>query len=93
MIQVTKEMIAIGSVAFGAISGGYTWDLNQRAAAHDDLETHFAAAGVELDLKLVELELKFLRDIEARRELSLDERDRRSYLEEVRRVLIEEQRG
>lgn len=76
----------------GTLSAGYVFDLNMRASAHDDIEMTVVAGDVELDLQRVELELKLYRTIEERRNLSPDERDRRSYIEQLRRVLLDTQR-
>lgn len=73
--------------------GGYVFDLDLRASAHDGIEQTMAAGNVELDLQRVELELKLFRTIEERRPLTPDEADRKEYVEQLRRVLLNEQQG
>ena len=48
---------------------------------------------VELELQRIELELKLYRSIEERRDLTPDEIDREEYLQNLRDILLEEQRS
>ena len=61
------------------------------AVAIQAVTAQMIAGDVELDLQRVELELKLLRTLEERRELTSDEADRKQYLLELRRILREQQ--
>lgn len=97
--------VSIGTVALviGACWTFFQWYDGNQAKAHEaireeamqnfaevDIEQH--VADVELSLQQINLELKLLRAIRERRELSADELDRREYLEALREILIAEQR-
>jgi hypothetical protein len=75
----------------GAGAQAVLWYDGVQAEAHQELEQEIHAANVDLDLRLVESELKHLRDLAERRPLTADEQDRKRYLEERRRILTEEQ--
>lgn len=89
------NLAAVGTaVAVLGLGGGfYTWDLNQRQAVYESLSAAQVAGDVELELARVNLELKLLRDIEERRQLTPDEEDRRTYLLALREKLLDWQRG
>lgn len=86
---------AIGTVVavLGLGGGFYTWDLSQREAVYERLSAQQVAGDVELELARVNLELKLLRDIEERRQLTADEEDRQAYLLALREKLLEWQRS
>lgn len=86
-------MIASTVAILGLVGGGYAWDYQQKTAQHHEIMSAVQARDLDLELQRVELELRFLRDIESRRSLTPDELDRRRYLEDLRRVLLEKQRG
>ena len=88
-LATIATIVGIGST----LAGGYAYDLSMRADAHDQIDATVVAGDVELDLQRVELELKLYRTIEERRALTADEADRKRYLEELRRVLLDKQQG
>jgi hypothetical protein len=93
-MNITKAHISIGSLitVVPILAGAVLWYDGLQAAQHETIKAQQVAASVELDLQRVELELKLLRTIEERRELTPDEKDRKAYLESLREVLIAEQR-
>lgn len=88
-----KALVGISLALVTTAAGAYVYDLGKRAEQHEALTASAVAGDVELELKRVDLELKLLRTIQERRELTADEADRKTYLEDLRKVLIEEQRG
>ncbi len=89
--------IAIGTV-LGVLTAGASaavWYDGTQQAEHDqieqdaDVERH--AGNVELSLQQINLELKLYRAIKERRDLTLDELDRKEYLEALRLILVAEQ--
>jgi hypothetical protein len=93
-MNITKAHISIGSLitVIPLVAGAALWYDGLQAAQHEQITAAQVASNVELDLQRVELELKLLRTIEERRELTPDEQDRLEYLKQLREVLIEEQR-
>lgn len=93
-MNITKAHISIGSLitVVPILAGAVLWYDGIQAAAHEEITAQVVAADVELDLQRVELELKLLRSIQERRELTPDELDRLEYLKQLREVLIAEQR-
>ena len=93
-MNVTKAHISIGSLVtiIPLLAGAVLWYDGLQAHAHKQIEAAVMAGDVELELQRVELELKLLRTIEERRELTPDEEDRKDYLESLREILIAEQR-
>ena len=93
-MNITKAHISIGTLitVIPLVAGAVMWYDGLQAKAHDTITAQQVAANVELDLQRVELELKLLRTIEERRELTPDEQDRLDYLKQLREVLIEQQR-
>ena len=93
-MNLTKANISIGTLitVIPLIAGAALWYENRVDAQHADIMAAVVASDVELDLQRVELELKLLRTIEERRELTPDEEDRKAYLEALRELLIAEQR-
>lgn len=93
-MNITKAHISVGTLitVIPLIAGAALWYEGRQDAAHDEIKAQAVAGDVELDLQRVELELKLLRTIEERRELSPDEKDRKEYLESLREILIAEQR-
>lgn len=61
-----------------------------RQALEVDVEQH--AGDIELSLQQIELELKMYRLIMERRALTADEEDRKQYLEDLRTIIVAEQR-
>lgn len=90
--------IAIGTVIsiLTASAGAAVWYDGTQQAEHDALESELDkeihAGNVELSLQQIELELKLYRTISERRLLSLDELDRKAYLEALRLILVAEQK-
>lgn len=93
-MNITKAHISIGSLitVVPVLAGAVLWYDGLQAAQHDTIKAQQVAASVELDLQRVELELKLLRTIEERRQLTSDELDRLEYLKQLREILIAEQR-
>jgi len=93
-MNITKAHISIGSLitVVPILAGAVLWYDGLQASAHEAITAQVMAADVELDLQRVELELKLLRSIQERRELTPDELDRLEYLKQLREVLIAEQR-
>jgi hypothetical protein len=93
-MNITKAHVSIGTLitVIPVLAGAVLWYDGLQAQAHEEISAQVVAADVELDLQRVELELKLLRTISERRELSEDEKDRLEYLKQLREVLISEQR-
>ena len=97
-------MIGTGLACLTLLGSLYAYDQSLENDKHAEIELqlqeNFAtvtaqmiAGDVELDLQRVELELKLLRTLEERRELTSDEQDRKDYLLELRRILREQQKN
>lgn len=91
-------MIGTALATLTLLGSLYVYDQGLEAKEHEDIAATIAtvtaqmiAGDVELDLQRVELELKLLRTLEERRELTSDEADRKEYLLELRRILREQQ--
>lgn len=91
-------MIGTGLAILTILGSLYVYDQGLEAKEHADIQATIAqvtqqmiAGDVELDLQRVELELKLLRTLEERRDLTSDEEDRKHYLLELRRILREQQ--
>ena len=88
MPKSTANLIGILTPLAGAV----LWYDGRQDEEHVEIKAQMIAGDVELDLQRVELELKLLRTIQERRELTEDELDRLEYLKQLRAILIEEQR-
>jgi hypothetical protein len=73
------------------LAGAILWYDGLQAAQHEEMMISVASSQTDLDLRLVEAELKHLRDLADRRELTADEKDRLLYLRDRRRILMEAQ--
>ncbi len=92
---MNKVGIGVVISALTAVASGAIWYDGTQQAEHDqieqtaDVERH--AGNVELSLQQISLELKLYRAIKERRDLTLDELDRKEYLEALRLILVAEQ--
>lgn len=91
--QITWGAIGTLIAVVSAGAGGVAWYDDRKQAEHEVIEATQVAGDVELSLQTVNLEIKLLRTIQERRELTPDEKDRLSYLLALRTILIEEQRS
>lgn len=94
-MNITKAHISVGTLitVIPMLAGAAIWYDTRSDEQHRELQAYTAQQDVELELQRIELELKLLRTIEERRELTPDEEDRKEYLEALREIIIEEQRG
>jgi hypothetical protein len=97
-LKLDVAVIGTGLAALTLLGSLYAYDQSLENAEHQEIQQTIAtvtaqmiAGDVELDLQRVELELKLLRTLEERRELTSDEEDRKHYLLELRRILREQQ--
>lgn len=93
-----KEHLTVKNISLGTliamiplVAGAVVWYDGLNEKRHSAIVASRYVADVDLDLRLVEVELKQLRAIEERRPLTADEQDRKAYLEERRRILLAEQ--
>ena len=90
--------IALGTVIsmLTAGAGAAVWYDGTQQAEHDAIESQLDeeihAGNVELGLQQIALELKLYRTISERRPLTMDELDRKTYLEALRLILVAEQK-
>lgn len=93
-MNVSKAHISIGTLItlVPLLAGAALWYDNIKNEQHEAIVMTAQSGYVELDLQRVELELKLLRTISERRELTEDEKDRLEYLKQLREVLLTEQR-
>ena len=95
---MNKRYIEIGTIlgVITLLSGAYAWDSTRRdthiMSEIDEVGYSSHSKSTDLDLRLVDIELKHLRSVAERRPLTPDELDRQAYLLERRRILMEEQR-
>ena len=99
-MKLDTAVIGTALATLTMLGGLYAYDQSLEAAEHEEIQQTIAtvtaqmiAGDVELDLQRVELELKLLRTLEERRELTSDEEDRKQYLIELRRILREQQKN
>lgn len=93
MNRPSNELIVTTILILGFAGGAYAWDQAEREKAHAAIISEMIAGNIELDLQRVNLELKLLRTIQERRALTEDEADRKSYLIDLRKVLLTKQRS
>ena len=93
-------MIGTALATLTLLGGLYAYDQGLENEKHEEIAisiqavtAQMIAGDVELDLQRVELELKLLRTLEERRELTSDEEDRKQYLLELRKILREQQKN
>jgi hypothetical protein len=87
-----KIRLAVVLTILGLLGSAYAWDVNRRDVVHESIDHEMHAGNIELTLQGINLELKMYRAIEERRELTPDEKDRKEYLEELRLILVAEQK-
>jgi hypothetical protein len=94
-MNITKAHISVGTLitVVPMLAGAAIWYDTRSYEQHKEIQIYAAQQDVELELQRIELELKLMRVIEERRELTPDEADRKEYLEALREIIIEEQRG
>lgn len=94
-MNITKAHISVGTLitVIPMLAGAALWYDTRMDGQHEQIQAQTVAADIELELQRIELELKLLRTIQERRELSPDEQDRKDYLEALREIIIGEQRG
>lgn len=99
-MKLNTAAIGTGLATLTLLGSLYAYDQGLENAKHKEIAGVIAtvtdqmlAADVELDLQRVELELKLLRTLAERRELTSDEADRKAYLLELRRILREQQKN
>ena len=94
MIKTPITAIITTSIAvLGFIGAAYSWDVGQRAADHEFIISSAKESSIDLDLRLIELELKQLRAIEEIRNLSPDEQERVEYLKLRREILLQSRKS
>ena len=93
-MNITKAHISVGTLitVIPLVAGAALWYDTRIDTQHQEIIAQTQAADVELELQRIELELKMLRNIEERRDLTADELDRKEYLETLREIIIAEQR-
>jgi len=93
-MNITKAHISIGTLitVIPLVAGAALWYDGMKEKQHEDIQVAASAGDVELTLQQINLELKLLRTIQERRELTADEADRKAYLEALREIMIAEQK-
>lgn len=104
-MNITKAHLSVGTLItiIPLMAAASIWYDGRRDEQHGAIvaqveeSREFAASesyrkSVDLELQGINLELKVLRSISERRELTADELDRLEYLKELREILLEAQR-
>jgi len=85
--------VTIGTViaGLGLVGAGYAYDVDIRGEQHEIIASNAHVSSVELNLQIVQAELKMYRSIQERRELSSDELARVEFLKTKLLILLAEQ--
>ena len=86
-------IITTSIAVLGFAGAAYSWDVSQRKADHDFILTSAKESSIDLDLRLIEVELKQFRAIEETRELTADEKERIEYLKLRREILLQSRKS
>lgn len=84
--------ILVGTVlpVLTAAAGYHTWQAGEEDKKVEAVEAYAAERSYELELQLIEAQLKHLRSVAERRPLTADESDELELLRQKRLILLEE---